>query len=302
MNEPTPQSPPARRLPHVSPAKLARLRRLFAVLGAISPALAARVLIDRFQRPGKRRSLDAVDEATLSRARRERLRVGDAELQVYLWGRDDAPPVLLLHGWGSHAPRWSGFVEQLLAEGFRAIAFDAPAHGRSSGERSNLPGFQAALDAVVARFGPMRALIGHSFGALAIATRMGDANAPLAAGAAVLISLPKDAAYLLEFYLDMVGASRRVREAVHRGFVDRFGVPPSAFSAYAGAARIHAPVLLAHDRDDEAVPHEHSSGIGALLPRGTLHLTQGLGHNRLLRDPAVIAKVVDFVRNAPARA
>lgn len=302
MVAPTPQARSARRLPHLSPAKLARLRRLFAALGAISPTLAARVLIDRFQHPGKRRSLDAVDEATLSRAKLERLLVGDDELQLYLWGHDDAPTVLLLHGWGSHAPRWSGFVGQFVAQGFRAIAFDAPAHGRSSGQRSNLPAFQAALDAVIARYGPMRALIGHSFGALAIATRLGAAGMPLAAGAAALISLPKDVAYLLDLYLDTVEASPRVREAVHRGFVDRFGVPPSDFSALSGAARIDVPVLVAHDQDDESVPHEHAREMIDRLPRGTLHLTQGLGHTRLLRDPAVIATVVEFVRHAPASA
>ncbi len=260
------------------------------------------MIIDRFQRPGRRRQLDVVDEAMLLRAKHERLRAGDDELQVYLWGRDEAPAVLLMHGWGSHAPRWSGFVEQIVAQGWRAIAFDAPAHGRSSGVRSNLPGFQAALDAVIARYGPVRALIAHSFGALTIATRLGDAKAPLRAAAAVLISLPKDAEYLLELYLDMIEASPKVREAVNRLFVERWGVPPSTFSALTGAARIEAPVLVVHDREDEAVPHEHSREISELLPKGTLHLTQGLGHNRLLRDPALIGTVMDFVRNAPARA
>jgi pimeloyl-ACP methyl ester carboxylesterase len=302
MAQATPQARPVRRLPHLSPAKLARLRRMFAILGAISPTLAARVLIDRFQRPGRRRQLDAVDEAMLLRARHERLRVGDDDLQVYLWGRDDAPTVVLLHGWGSHAPRWSGFVEQIVAQGWRAIAFDAPAHGRSSGVRSSLPRFHAALDAVAVRYGPAHAFIAHSFGALTVATRLADADAPLRAAAAVLISLPRDAGYLLDLYLDMIEASARVRDAVHRLFVARFGVPPSTFSALTGASRVETPVLVVHDREDEAVPHDHSLEISALLPNGTLHLTQGLGHNRLLRDPTLIGTVMDFVRSAPARA
>jgi len=288
-------SPAPRRLPHLSPAKLRRLRRLFRLLGAISPSLAARVLLDRFQRPGRRRALDAVDETLLAQARLERLRVGDDEVQVYVWGASDAPAVLLVHGWGSHAPRWSGFVEQILALGLRAIAFDAPAHGRSTGERSNLPGFQTALDAVIARFGPVRALIAHSFGALTVATRMADSRSPLRPAAAVLISLPKDADYLLGLYLDMIEASPPVRTHVQRLFVERWGVPPSAFSALSGAARIGTPVLVVHDDDDESVPPDHSLEFAGLLPRGTLHRTRGLGHNRLLRDPATIAEVMAFV-------
>jgi pimeloyl-ACP methyl ester carboxylesterase len=264
----------------------------------VSPALAARVLIDQFQKPGRRRTLEPADEAVLLRARQERLRVGDQELQVYRWGPDSAPAVLLLHGWGSHAPRWSGFVERILEQGWRAIAFDAPAHGRSSGQRSNLLAFRSALDAVLEKSGPVKALIAHSFGALTVATRLGDADSPLRPDAAVLISLPKDAGYLLELYLDMIDAGPRVREHVHRQFGRRFGVPPSSFSALAGARRIDAPVLVVHDREDEAVPDSHAREIAALLPNGTLLLTQGLGHNRLLRDPGLIEAVVGFLRDA----
>ncbi len=58
------------------------------------------------------------------------------------------------------------------------------------------------------------------------------------------------------------------------------------------------PVLLVHDRDDEAVPQQHSCELHALLPRSTLLVTQGLGHNRLLRDPGVIERIVEFLAGA----
>jgi hypothetical protein len=36
--------------------------------------------------------------------------------------------------------------------------------------------------------------------------------------------------------------------------------------------------------------------LAGAWPGATLHVTRGLGHNRILRDPQVIAKVTDFVR------
>ena len=106
----------------------------------------------------------------------------------------------------------------------------------------------------------------------------------------------QDAAYLLDLYLDMVDATTRVREQVYRQFERRFAAHPRRFSAIEGAAGIHVPVLLIHDRDDEAVPPEHSTALAGLLPQGTLRLTTGLGHNRLLRDATTIEAAVGFVR------
>ncbi|WP_369916216.1 hypothetical protein [Plantactinospora sp. KBS50] len=50
-----------------------------------------------------------------------------------------------------------------------------------------------------------------------------------------------------------------------------------------------------HDRDDAAVPYGDGVAIAAAWTGATLRATDGLGHHRLLRDPEVIAAVVDFV-------
>ncbi|MET0292034.1 MAG: alpha/beta fold hydrolase [Steroidobacteraceae bacterium] len=241
-----------------------------------------------------------MDESGLASATLGRLAVDGDEVQTYAWGAPGAPTVLLLHGWGSHAPRWSGFVEAILAQGWRAIAFDAPAHGRSGGKTSNLLRFRAALTAAVARLGPVDAVIAHSFGALTVASSLADA-APLPVRAAVLVSTPADAAYLLDLYLDLVDANPRVRTSVYRLFERRFAAHPAAFSALAGAARVETPVLLIHDRDDEAVPAEHSTALSQRFPAASLRLTSGLGHNRLLRDAGTIAATIDFLRPLLAR-
>src|SRR5690606_10608701 len=163
------RAPVAPRVPHIAPEHLGKLRRLFACLQAISPALAARVAFRMFLRTF-RRPVAAEDRAALDRARRHQLMAGPDPMTVYEWG-DGERTVIILHGWGSGAARFTRLAEALQARGWRVLVPDAPGHGASPGRSSSLPQFIVALDAIVARFGPPQALVGHSLGALGIAHR-----------------------------------------------------------------------------------------------------------------------------------
>ena len=46
-------------------------------------------------------------------------------------GASDAPPVLLLHGWGASIYMWRDWLAPLAAMGYRAMAVDLPGHGLS---------------------------------------------------------------------------------------------------------------------------------------------------------------------------
>ena len=53
------------------------------------------------------------------------------------------------------------------AIGFDIYAFDAPAHGKSSGLTTNLPEFIVTLDSLLKHWGPFEVILGHSGGAFA---------------------------------------------------------------------------------------------------------------------------------------
>jgi pimeloyl-ACP methyl ester carboxylesterase len=273
------------------------VRRLFGLAAFLSSRLAARLFLDKFASPGRRR-LEAIDESTLGRAQRRELAVGTEAITTYEWGPAGAPTLLILHGWGSHAPRFSAFIEAGLSRGWRIVAFDAPGHGHSTGKRSSLMQFRSALDAVVESCGPVHGFIAHSLGALALALRLADIETTAQPRAAVLISMPRDTVYLMELYLDALGAAPRVRAAVRRGFTRRYGLDIDELSGLTRAARITCPVLVVHDESDESVPVEHGYALQKALPRGALLVTRGLGHNRLLRDPATVDAVMTFLATA----
>lgn len=288
-------APQSLRLPHVSPGHLSWLRKVFAILQALSPALAARAAFHLFLRTF-RHPVRGEDAAALARARRHRLMAGPDPFEVHEWGSGPRI-VVILHGWGSSAARFVRLAEALQARGWHVLVPDAPGHGVSPGRSSSLPQFVAALDAVAAHFGPPRALIGHSLGALGIAHRHAGGPPQWARelAAVALISMPSGAPFLVEVFLNALGIRPATRARLELLFRRRFGAEVAGFAALPGATRIAARLLLVHDSGDDVVPYVHASQLLAQLPQAEVVTTSQLGHSALTRDAATIDRIVRFI-------
>jgi pimeloyl-ACP methyl ester carboxylesterase len=59
---------------------------------------------------------------------------------------------------------------------------------------------------------------------------------------------------------------------------------------------LQAAALVIHDRDDPDVPFDHAERIVAAWPGARLVPTTGLGHRAILRDPGVVRRAVEFLR------
>ncbi|HEX5968044.1 MAG TPA: alpha/beta fold hydrolase, partial [Intrasporangium sp.] len=95
------------------------------------------------------------------------------------WTYGEGPVVYLVHGWSGHAEQLKPLVRHLLAQGLKVVAFDGLSHGRSDagvhGSRSSdAVELGRSLDAVAARFGPARAVVAHSLGALSALLALRD--------------------------------------------------------------------------------------------------------------------------------
>lgn len=284
----------ARRLPHVSPLQLKVLRLVFAVLQAISPALAARIAFRLFLTP-LRRKLHPGDASDMATATRHLLHCasGDA-IHVYEWGAGPRT-VVILHGWGSHAPRCVPLAGALAAAGWRVLAIDAPGHGLSPGRTSSLPQFMQALDIVTQQMGPAHAVLGHSLGALAVAMWTGAGPAKGSLRKVALLSMPSGAPYLVESFQQMFGIRAAARQRMQVLFRTRFQASADGFCALPAAANITLPILLMHDRGDDIVPVEHSELLLHQLQDAQLHVTQGMGHGGPIRNAEAIAVIRDFL-------
>jgi pimeloyl-ACP methyl ester carboxylesterase len=271
-----------------------RIRMAFAVLNRASPALAARwaeriwFTMPRTATPARAVPVPGGSTFTLD--------VAGHPVVGQAWGT--GPAVYLLHGWAGQASQLAAFITPLVERGHRVVAFDAPSHGRSApgayGPRSStIPEFAAALTAVVDAGGPAHAVIAHSMGGTATAVALCDG---LRADRIALLAPMAGTTSYARRLAGVLGlgepAYRRLIARAER----RVGAPMHHFDAPALGRAVAMPkTLVVHDRDDTFTPVGDGTAIAAAWPSARLHLTTGLGHRRLLRDPGVVAEVVDFV-------
>jgi alpha-beta hydrolase superfamily lysophospholipase len=288
-----PCAPSARNIPGLTPARQRRIRTLFRLLSALSPALAARLAARLFSTPRTRR-ISAQDAHFLAGAESRRLPTPHGDVQTYEWP-GEGPAVLVLHGWISYAGQLAAIIEGLRAQGLRVLAFDAPAHGRSGGRQIDLHSFRDALAAVGNACGPIGAILAHSFGAITAASWLAEDPAAARLRAAVLIGLPRDIGYLFESYTLAMGLSTEVVERVRERFRARYGGNPEDYSAPMLAQRIHIPVLLVHGGADEYIPASHAHEVALQLRDGQIQVIAGLSHSAPLRDPATVQLMAQFI-------
>lgn len=225
-------------------------------------------------------------------------------LQAYAWpGASPAgPTVLLVHGWEWQAGRWEAFIGPLAAAGWRVVAYDAPAHGRSGGEMSTLIDYAASIRSVAEAAGGVRALVGHSFGgfaALWLLARGHGVARPLEGVARVVsLSAATDVEYLVRSSGRFADGDETDLQAFREEFRRQIGGLPAQFNAAIAGVQLTQPVLIAHDQRDQVVPYAHAQAYAAHLPHAELLTTSGLGHRFILRDASVVQRVVGFL--APA--
>lgn len=216
----------------------------------------------------------------------------------YQWGDPVAPAILLIHGWNGRGPQLGAFAEPLRRAGFRVVAFDAPAHGRSPGRSTNIFEFAAAIQTIAQASAPLSAAIAHSFGVPACTRALVQGwELPRL----VAIAAPANAEFLLARFARMLDIPESVMADMRRRVERRFGM--DIFARLATDEMLMGrdlSGLIIHDRDDHDVPSAHAEQLHRAWRGAQLLLTDNLGHRRILRDRAVIAATVRFLREGDA--
>jgi len=222
---------------------------------------------------------------------------GGTTVRGHAWGA--GPLVYLVHGWGGRGTQFAGFVEPLVEAGHTVVMYDAPSHGDSDpgphGRRTHGVEAAQALDEVARKFGPARAVVAHSMGA--VVTNLAMNRGWLGTERLILVSPMSNATELFDGLQAAIGFGARTRRAFERATLEFTGLPVTDFdTAYQARQRDPIPTLAITDRTDPQASYDSVVALAAGLD-APLVTTEGLGHNRILRDPAVVRAAVDFIVN-----
>jgi pimeloyl-ACP methyl ester carboxylesterase len=268
------------------------LRAELATLAWLSRALADRRAAALFATPPRTRL--PPEPGTPGRSP-ERFSVASGRHRLAAWAWGEGPVVLLAHGWRGHSAQLSGFIAPLARSGFRVVAFDQPAHGRSTGRRTHVLEMAEAFQAIARAVGPLHAVVAHSLGATASAIALHD---HLPAGRAVLLAPPAAAPYFARALATTLGLSQERTEGMISQVERDVGVQLESLDVRRFAGWIRQPALVFHDVGDREVPFAQGRAIADAWPGATFVPLQGLGHQRLLADAGVIRESVAFLRQA----
>jgi len=100
---------------------------------------------------------------------------------------------------------------------------------------------------------------------------------------------------LFDHFQEVLGFGTRTRRGFDRSVYEWVGIPVAEFDARFQAAQVEpVPTLVVTDRGDRQTPYDDVVSFAETID-APLITTEGLGHRKILRDPDVIASVVEFV-------
>lgn len=216
----------------------------------------------------------------------------DETINVFKYGHGDKK-ILLVHGWSGRGTQLAHFAEPLQNE-YSFLSFDAPAHGLSTGKKSNMLEFISCIKYLDEKYGPFYASIGHSLGGMAIinaASQKVNFQKLVSIGAGDTIT---DIAYGFAEKLEM---KPKMGKKLKDYFDEKMGFDIDEYSTHRAAEKIELPLLIVHDSQDKEVAVSCAHNIRQHCKNAEYLETQGLGHTKILRDANVINHVIEFIKN-----
>ncbi len=213
------------------------------------------------------------------------------EIVVYQLGTSEKK-VLLVHGWSGRGTQLVKFADALVAKGNSIISFDAPAHGKSPGNRTIMTDFIASILEVDRKFGPFNAAIGHSLGGMSLLNAI---KSGLKINRLVTIGSGDKVNDILIDFVAKLDLKPEFSTHLQQHFEKKYSTEMESYSAYLAAQFTTIPVLVIHDENDDEVPVSASKNIYSNLKNGELLITNNLGHRKILGNQEVINKTINFI-------
>ncbi len=269
------------------------LRFRFRVVCAVGPREAAAVAVRLFCTPmtRNRRPAPEVFRSGLPVS----MDVGGIRVNGYQWKSEHGPKAMILHGFESSCRNFGDYISALLEKGGGVIAFDAPGHGISEGDSITLPLYIKMIQQAEAEFGQATLFVSHSFGGIALIHHL-EARNGAAGTRSALIAPVTESASAIDSFFSYFSLNGTVRAHFDKLIEANSGYSSRHFSIPRAIPQLQGCILWVHDKCDEITPFKDVRPvIEQNYPHVEMLITEGLGHKKIYRDPAIVKKVIDFL-------
>lgn len=212
-------------------------------------------------------------------------------IAVYEYGQSDKK-VLLIHGWSGRGTQLFKIADELVKNGYSTLSFDAPAHGKSKGNKAMMLDFIVCILELEKKHGPFEFAIGHSLGGMSLLNAI---SRGLDVKKAVIISSGNNVIEILEDFVERLGLPIRIAQKMKRNIERKYGMEMESLSSDIAASEVEIPILAIHDNHDFDVPVHTAYEITKNLSNHELMITNELGHRKILGDKAVIQRIMTFI-------
>jgi predicted alpha/beta hydrolase family esterase len=269
------------------------IRAKLNLLAVLSNQLAAKKAFTLFCTPFKKKGnpLPVIFDS----AEKLQVQVQGIAVRGFRWNKGGIKRVLILHGFESSSKNFEAYINPLINKNYEVLAFDAPAHGVSSGTQISLPLYVDTIRTIYFEVGTIQSFMAHSFGGLAVAHFVEkiphDINTRLA-----LIAPATETTTAIDTFFRFLQLGKEVRKEFEKIIIQKAGVGPEHFSIPRAIQHINASILWVHDKDDDVTPiKDIEPVICQHYPNLQFLITSGLGHRKVYRDSHVINAVTEFL-------
>ncbi|MGH1388208.1 alpha/beta hydrolase [Kordia sp.] len=213
------------------------------------------------------------------------------DIVVYSYGESDKK-ILLAHGWSGRGTQLVKIADHFVKLGYQTVSFDAPAHGKAPGKLTSMPEFIASIHEINKHFGSFEFAIGHSLGGMSLLNAVREdfqIKKLVTIGAADIIT------DIILHFTRTLTLKDIVATKMKAILDEKFGRDIDYASASYAAKEVHIPTLVIHDENDADVHVNCAYAIHEALSNGSIHITQNLGHRRILGNQEVIEMVESFL-------
>tara|TARA_B100000795_G_scaffold173325_1_gene130707 strand:- start:7635 stop:8465 length:831 start_codon:yes stop_codon:yes gene_type:complete len=210
---------------------------------------------------------------------------------LHKWG-SGPKNILFLHGWESNSQRWLPYYNMLEKEKYTIYALDAPGHGMSGGDKLNVEVFRQAIEAALARIGPIDTIIGHSLSNTAVGyCYIMNPNVDVKKFIVMGAASGMDAVFT--YFKEILGLSIRSVANLSKKVNTIFKIPHQEVKLMSFLDKVTQPVLVIHDKNDAVTPFKPIENVLKKHPKINTYITCGLKHD--LKAEEVYAKVIAFI-------